>query len=233
MNYLNIPVCPNCGSPNLHETDTDGEITNCWCDRCGTRCWFDSSFDTETGADHVRYRIGESAKKMQTKPQTFSEMVAKQRAKNNNPLMKSRVDLGVKKMPKEEFLYDSVMRNIPDFAYSNGILNCTPYTLKYIGKESTEMVDGFNRAIYEGSTTYEGFKGGDNLQLKLKVSMDMMSGEYTAEVSTDNPNVAPAVVSTQGTVSGVNSKSVASDFQIIDAIETALGEFDNTVKWIW
>lgn len=56
VNYLDLPVCPNCGSPNLHEIEHVDGITNCRCDRCNAKCWFDESFDTSYGADHLRYR---------------------------------------------------------------------------------------------------------------------------------------------------------------------------------
>lgn len=66
VSYLDLPVCPNCGSPNLHELERNGNVTNCVCDRCDTKCWFDDSFSTE-GRDTMRYtdnlKIVESTKK--------------------------------------------------------------------------------------------------------------------------------------------------------------------------
>ena len=90
VNYLGMPVCPECGSPNLVEGEKDGDDTNCVCSRCYAKCWFnESDFDTGYGADHLRYRNGEvpesffksSTKKSKDAPK-FSDMVNKQRDKN-------------------------------------------------------------------------------------------------------------------------------------------------------
>ena len=83
--YLELPVCPNCGSPNLHELEKRGNVTNCICDRCDTKCWFDDSFSTE-GRETVRFtdnlKIIESTKKSQPATKSFNDMVQKQRNKN-------------------------------------------------------------------------------------------------------------------------------------------------------
>ena len=85
VNYLDLPVCPNCGSPNLHELEQRGNVTNCICDRCDSKCWFDDSFSTE-GRDTVRFtdnlKIIESTKKSQPATKSFNDMVQKQRNKN-------------------------------------------------------------------------------------------------------------------------------------------------------
>ena len=85
VNYLDLPVCPNCGSPNLHELEKRGNVTNCICDRCDSKCWFDDSFSTE-GRDTVRFtdnlKIIESTKKSQPATKSFNDMVKEQRSKS-------------------------------------------------------------------------------------------------------------------------------------------------------
>lgn len=54
VNYLGLPVCPECGSPNLIVDNKESNVTNCQCSRCGALCHFDDSFDM-TGGDRMRY----------------------------------------------------------------------------------------------------------------------------------------------------------------------------------
>lgn len=88
VNYLGMPVCPECGSPNLVEGRMEGDVTPCVCSRCYAKCWFnETDFDTGYGADHLRYRNGEVPESFiksdkQKADTLFSDMLKKQRTKN-------------------------------------------------------------------------------------------------------------------------------------------------------
>ncbi len=89
--YLGVPVCPECGSPNLIVGKEFSGVSRCICSRCMTACYFDDNkyYDTKTGADNLRYTSDEIADMVLGKAKTkatseqFSDMVKMQRAKNH------------------------------------------------------------------------------------------------------------------------------------------------------
>ena len=99
VNYLEMPVCPDCGSPNLVEmAESDGRV-DCMCSRCGCECNFTRDrFQDDMGA-RVRYSKEE-----------WRDILLNKSAKKNKSTKKSRIG----KSSNWQELYDEKHQEIMD-----------------------------------------------------------------------------------------------------------------------